>query len=250
MEEKSFIDHLSDFRLTIIKIILSLIIGTGVCFYFAPSLLTSLKAPLMKILANLPNDSTPKFILQTLNPTGSFLMAIKISFFCGLLTTLPINLYFLGAFIIPALTKQEKGKIIPAFFIGTILFFLGVLFCYKLVLPISLEFLWNFSDWMEITNNWTIEYYVSFATQFLLIFGFIFELPIVILTLVKLNILSYRILTQYRRYVIVIVFVTAALLTPPDIFTQLLMALPLIVLYEISVLGAFFIDKKKNRLAG
>lgn len=250
MEEKSFIGHLSDFRLTIIKIILSLIVGTGVCFYFAPSLLTSLKIPLMKILGDLPDDSAPKFILQTLNPTGSFLMAIKISFFCGLLTTLPINLYFLGSFIIPALTKQEKRKIIPAFFIGTVLFFSGVLFCYKLVLPISLEFLWNFSDWMEITNNWTIEYYVSFSTQFLLIFGLIFELPIVILTLVKLNILSYRILTQYRSYVIVIVFATAALLTPPDIFTQLLMALPLIVLYEISVLGAFFIDKKKNRLAG
>jgi len=228
----------------------SLFIGTAICFYFAPSLLASLKIPLIKILGDLPKDSSPKFILQTLSPTGSFLMAIKISFFCGLLTTLPINLYFVGSFIIPALTKQEKGKIIPAFFIGTILFFLGVLFCYKLVLPISLEFLWNFSDWMEITNNWTIEYYVSFSTRFLLIFGLIFELPIVILTLVKLNILSYRILTQYRRYVVVIVFVAAAMLTPPDIFTQLLMALPLIILYEISVLGAFFIDKKKNRLAG
>ena len=181
------------------------------------------------------------------------MMAVKISLASGLIVTLPVTLYFIALFIIPALSKKEKNFITAIFCAGSFLFATGILFCYYIALPISLRFLWNIGQWMNITNCWTLENYVSFTTGFLLAFGIIFEMPSVILLLVKLNLISYKTLSKQRKIVIVIILVFSAFITPPDVVTQIIMAIPLIILYEISVLAAYLIRKKSitnSNLAG
>lgn len=244
-DTKPFVEHLDDLRSTIVKVIVTFMIGTIVCFYFAPQLLSVLKYPLFRIVHDYPNAPALDSMLRSLNPTGAFMMGMKLALICGIIITLPLNLYFIAQFLLPALTKSEKRYLIPVFMTGTFLFLIGLIFCYYAILPFSLKFLWGFARWLKVNADWTLEYYVSFVSQFLLIAGLTFELPIIVLSLVKLNVLSYQFLKTKRRYVIVIIFIVAAVITPqPDAISQLLMAIPLLILYEISVLGAYYIDKK------
>lgn len=250
---KTVIEHLSDLRGVIIKIAVICFTGWILCFYSVPYILKLLNAPLYKILNQLNYQAGSGFLLNSLHPTGSLMMAVKISFASGFIITLPFTLYFTALFILPALSMKEKRVIIAIFCAGAVLFAGGILFCYFVALPISLKFLWNIAKWMNITNSWTLENYVSFTTSFLLAFGIIFELPCVLLLLVKLNVLSHNILVKQRKIVIVIILIISAILTPPDIITQIIMSIPLIVLYEISVLGASLIEKyfqKDSNLAG
>jgi len=245
-DPKTVIEHLDDLRGIIIKVSIICFIGWVVCFYSAPHILNLLKAPLFKILKQLDYQRDSIFLLNSLHPTGTLMMAVKISLAAGFIVTLPVTLYFTALFIMPALTPKEKKFITAIFCAGAFLFAGGILFCYFIALPISLKFLWGIGKWMNITNSWTLENYVSFTTGFLLAFGIIFEMPSVILLLVKLNIVSYKTLSRQRKIVIVIILVLSALITPPDIITQIIMAIPLIALYEISVSGAYLIWKKSH----
>ena len=250
---KTVIEHLEELRSIIIKISVICFTGWVACFYSAPYILKILKTPLLKILEQLDVSIDSVILLNSLHPTGSLMMAVKISLASGIILTLPVILYFIALFIMPALTSMEKKIIIFIFSAGAFLFVGGIIFCYFIALPISLKFLWKIGAWMNITNSWTLENYVSFTTGFLLAFGIIFEMPCVILLLVKLNILSRKTLINQRKIVIVIILIVSAFITPPDVITQIIMAIPLIALYEISVLGAYFIEKKaKNasKLAG
>lgn len=250
-DRQPFIAHLEELRITILKCIVAYVIFLIACFVFSPHIFAILQAPLVSIVEY--SGEAPGELLRTLNPTGAFSMALKISAACGLICALPFILYFAASFIVPALSSNEKKYLLPVFSLGAVLFLSGVIFCYYCVLPISLKFLWNFAEWFGVKSAWTLEYYITFATRFLLVFGIVFELPLIILTLVKLHILSYMILIVYRKYVIVGVFILAALLTPPDVVSQLLLAVPLWGLYELSVWGAWLIEKKNassDRLAG
>jgi len=193
-------------------------------------------------------DSRGKLVLmQALNPTEGFMLSIKLSLFAGIVISFPLLLLFTLQFILPGLKKKEKRALWPAMIIGFGLFLAGVLFSYFFVLPKVLDFFYNYSQEMGVTNEWRIGYYISFATQFTLIFGLAFELPVVVMTLVKLGVLNYEIMRNTRSYAILAIVVIAALITPtPDVATLAFLAVPMILLYEICIWLSFF-HKRKQR---
>lgn len=193
-------------------------------------------------------DSRGKLVLmQALNPTEGFMLSIKLSLFAGIVISFPLLLFFTLQFILPGLKKTEKKALWPAMFIGFGLFLAGVLFSYFFVLPKVLDFFYNYSQEMGVTNEWRIGYYISFATQFTLIFGLAFELPVVVMTMVKLGILNYEIMRNTRSYAILAIVVIAALITPtPDVATLAFLAVPMIILYEICIWLSYFHNRKQR----
>jgi len=193
-------------------------------------------------------DAHGKLVLmQALNPTEGFMLSIKLALFAGIVISFPLLLFFILQFILPGLKNNEKRALWPALLIGFGLFIGGVLFSYFFVLPKVLDFFYNYSQEMGVTNEWRIGYYISFATQFTLIFGLGFELPVVVMTMVRLGILNYEIMRNTRAYAILAIVVIAAVITPtPDAFTLLLLAGPMIILYEICIWLAFFYKRKQR----
>lgn len=188
-------------------------------------------------------------LMSALKPTETFMLSMKLSFFAGIILAFPLLLMFVLQFVLPGLHANEKRVLWPAMSVGFGLFLGGVLFAYYGVLPRALLFFYEWSGSLGVSNDWRIGEYISFATQFTLLFGLSFELPVVVMVFVKLGLLSYETMSKTRSYAIVGIFVAAAILTPtPDVFTLCLMALPMIVLYEICIWLAWF-DRRKNRLA-
>ena len=173
---------------------------------------------------------------------------MKLSFVAGIVVSFPLLLLFVLQFVLPGLHSNEKRVLWPAMSIGFGLFLTGTAFAYYLVLPRALLFFAEWSGDMGISNDWRIGEYISFATQFTLLFGASFELPVVVMVFVKLGLLTYETMSKTRSYAIVAIFVAAAILTPtPDMLTMTLMAAPMIILYEICIWLAYF-DRKKARL--
>jgi sec-independent protein translocase protein TatC len=166
---------------------------------------------------------------------GAFFVALKVSFFAGLLGALPFILYQLWLFVAPGLYSNEKKMIIPFVVGGSVMFFIGVIFAYYIVTPFGFQFLITFGSFLY-TPLINIEDYVGFFTKIMLGFGLAFELPVFAYFLALLGLVTDRTLIDFFKYAMVIIFVLAALLTPPDILTQLLMAAPLVILYGISIL--------------
>ena len=187
-------------------------------------------------------------LMSALKPTETFMLSMKLSFFAGIILAFPLLLMFVLQFVLPGLHANEKRVMWPAMAVGFGLFIAGVLFAYYGVLPRALTFFYEWSGSLGVSNDWRIGEYISFATQFTLLFGLSFELPVVVMVFVKLGLLSYETMSRTRSYAILAIFVTAAVLTPtPDVFTLLLMALPMIILYEICIWLAW-LDRRKNRV--
>ena len=187
-------------------------------------------------------------MMSALRPTEGFMLSMKLSFVAGIVLAFPLLLLFILQFVLPGLHQHEKRVLWPAMSIGFGLFLAGASFAYYLVLPRALLFFAEWSGGMGISNDWRIGEYISFATQFTLLFGASFELPVVVMVFVKLGLLSYETMSRTRSYAIVAIFVAAAVLTPtPDILTMALMAAPMIILYEICIWLAYF-DRNKARL--
>lgn len=187
-------------------------------------------------------------MMSALKPTETFMLSMKLSFYAGIALAFPLLLLFILQFVLPGLHRHEKRVLWPAMGIGFGLFLGGVLFAYFGVLPRALSFFYEWSGSLGVSNDWRIGEYISFAMQFTLLFGLAFELPVVVMVFVKLGMLSYETMSSTRTYAIVAIFIAAAVLTPtPDIMTLLLMALPMIVLYEICIWLAW-LDRRKNRI--
>ncbi len=187
-------------------------------------------------------------LMSALKPTETFMLSMKLSFFAGIIVSFPLLLMFVLQFVLPGLHSHEKKVMWPAMAVGFGLFIVGVLFAYLIVLPRALLFFYEWSGSLGVSNDWRIGEYISFATQFTLLFGLSFELPVVVMVLVKLGLLSYETMSSTRAYAVLAIFVAAAILTPtPDAFTLTLMALPMVVLYEICIWMAWF-DRRKNRM--
>src|ERR1017187_8843056 len=182
--------------------------------------------------------------LVNLTPAGGFFVAFQVAFYGGMLLAAPIMLYFIASFVFPALRIKERKYIYRALFIGGGLFAVGVSFCYFVLMPVALAASQMYSQWLGLgALQWRAEEYISFVCKFMLGMGLGFELPVVILTLVKIDILSYTTLRKMWRYMIVINLVLGALLTTPEVVTQVLMAGPLYMLYEITVWIAWYWDQ-------
>lgn len=188
-------------------------------------------------------------LMSALRPTETFMLSMKLSFFAGIILAFPLLLLYILQFVLPGLHANEKRVLWPAMLIGFGLFLSGVCFAYYVVLPRALMFFYEWSGSLGVSNDWRIGEYISFATQFTLLFGLSFELPVVVMVLVKLGILSYETMSKTRSYAVLGIFVTAAVLTPtPDALTLVLMALPMLVLYELCIWLAW-LDRRKNRVA-
>jgi sec-independent protein translocase protein TatC len=226
----SLLDHLQELRVRLITIILAVAVGSTVCYFYAAELVHLITAPAGK--------------LYYMNPAEAFFSYLKVSVFAGFLVALPVVLYQLWAFIVPALTTKERlasAILVPA---SVILFFVGLTFSYFLVLPAGIKFFMGFAT-ADLQPLFSLGEYLSFVISFLLPFGFIFELPLVILVLAKLGIISSAFLSTKRKVVLVMSFVIGAVISPtPDIFSQTMVAVPMIVMYEISIFIVKYILRK------
>jgi len=172
---------------------------------------------------------------------GAFFVALKVSFFAGILGALPFVLYQLWSFIAPGLYENEKKMVMPFVLGGSFMFMVGVLFAYYIVTPFGFQFLITFGSFLY-TPLINIEDYVGFFTKIMMGFGVAFELPVIAYFLAVLGIVTDKTLKDFFKYAVIIIFMLAALLTPPDILTQLLMAIPLIILYGLSILIVKYVN--------
>lgn len=229
-------EHLAELR----KRLMISCVAVGVCFAasynFSNELFGLLTLPLVKVM---PDQSSMIF-------TGlaeGFFTYLKVSFLTGILLASPVIFYQLWAFISPGLYSNEKKYIFPFTFFSVIFFVGGALFGYFVVFPFAFEFFMSFNN-EQIRALPSLKEYLTFSTKLLLAFGMAFELPIFIFFLAKLGIVTVEGLARNRKYFLVGAFIAAAILTPPDVVTQILMAIPLMLLYELGIIAARLTAKK------
>lgn len=229
--------HLVELRKRLGLSVLSIFIAFIIAFVFHEVILEWITAPLNEALAQVAHLSKKAAdgMVTTHQVGGAFFVALKVSFFAGLIGALPFILYQIWLFIAPGLYSNEKKMVLPFVVGGTVMFVVGVLFAYYIVTPFGFQFLITFGSFLY-TPLINIEDYVGFFTKIMMGFGIAFELPVFAYFLALLGLVTDKTLKDFFRYTVLIIFVLAALLTPPDILTQLLMAAPLIVLYGISIL--------------
>jgi sec-independent protein translocase protein TatC len=184
-------------------------------------------------LAEIPARKT---LLSTFGPVGGFWVAFQVALYGGIVLAAPYLIWVIGQFVLPALRIHEKKYVLRGFIIGTGLFMTGVAFCYFALMPMALRASYQYSEWLGFSaDQWRAEDYISFVCKFMLGMGLGFELPVVVLTLVKIGVVDYRKLAAARRYMIVVNLFLGAILTTPEVVTQVLMFIPLQGLYELSV---------------
>ena len=229
--------HLVELRKRLSISVGSLIGMFFVMFYFHEPILNWMVEPLNIALIEVGKKSlhAADGMVTTSQVGGAFFVALKVSFFAAIIGALPIILSQIWMFIAPGLYANEKKMIIPFILGGTIMFLIGVLFAYYIVTPFGFDFLITFGSF-KFTPLINIEDYVGFFTKILFGFGIAFELPVFAYFLALLGLVNDRQMAEFFKYAVVIIFIVAALLTPPDVLTQLLMAGPLIILYGFSIL--------------
>lgn len=186
--------------------------------------------------------------LVNLSPAGGFVVAFQVGLYGGALLASPFIFYFVAGFVFPALKIRERKYVYQGLVIGVGLFLTGVAFCYFLLMPVALAAAQMYSQWLGFgALQWRAEDYISFVCKFMLGMGLGFELPVVILTLVKIGVIDYRTLAKARRYMIVINLILGAVLTTPEPITQLVMFVPLQLLYEVTVWIAWYWDRREKQ---
>ncbi|SFV75773.1 Twin-arginine translocation protein TatC [hydrothermal vent metagenome] len=239
--------HLEELRLRLAISVGSLIVMFFVMFYFHESLLNWIVEPLNNALAEVGKKSihAAEGMVTTSQVGGAFFVALKVSFFAAIVASIPIILSQLWLFVAPGLYAHEKKMIIPFIVGGTVMFLVGILFAYYIVTPFGFTFLITFGSF-TFTPLINIEDYVGFFTKIMFGFGLAFELPIFAYFLALLGLVNDKQMTAFFKYAIVLIFIIAALLTPPDVLTQLLMAAPLIILYGVSILIVKLVNPASN----
>jgi len=232
-----FTIHLEELRKRLIICCAAVGIAFLPCYAFKDQIFEFIAIPL---IASLPADNS--WMIFT-GVTEAFFTYLKVSFLAGIFLSLPVIFYQLWAFISPGLYSKERNAIFPFVIFSTLFFITGASFGYFVVFPFGFKFLLGFAT-DTIRPFPSLKEYLSFATKLLLAFGLVFELPLITYFLAKTGLLTHRTLTKNRRYFIVIAFLGSAMLTPPDVVTQLLMAGPLLILFEISVMVAKVFGRK------
>lgn len=238
--EETLISHLVELRNRLLKSIFAwLCIFAILCVYPGSSAIYDFLA--VPLTSALP-EGTKMVAIGVITP---FIVPLKISLLVAFIISLPIILYQIWAFIAPGLYTHEKKLGLPIILCSTLLFLLGMAFCYYFVFGQVFKFIANFAP-SSITPAPDIEAYLSFVITMFIAFGITFEVPIVLVALVKLGILSVVQLKNYRSYFIVLAFIIAAIVTPPDVVSQLALAIPMCLLYEIGILVSKAIEKNNN----
>jgi sec-independent protein translocase protein TatC len=240
-EKLPFTAHLEELRNRLVKCFIAVAVGFVISYGFKEKLFEILVYPLMKVMKE----------GDTLIFTGlpeAFFTYLKVSFLSGIMVASPVILYQFWMFVAPGLYDKERRMLIPIVILSTFFFVGGALFGYFIVFPYGFKFFLGFAT-ETIRPLPSMKEYLGFSAKLLLAFGVVFELPLIITFLARLGIVNVAFLKKNRKYAILLFFVGAAILTPPDVITQIMMALPLILLYEISIIGARLFGKKDRAKA-
>jgi sec-independent protein translocase protein TatC len=235
--EETFISHLVELRNRIMRAGIAVIVVFVGLVYWAPDIFRLLARPLMM---NLPKDG--KMIVTDV--TGSFFVPMKVTMLVAFVIALPIVLYQIWAFVAPGLYQHEKKLVMPLVSSSYILFLCGMAFAYFVVFPTIFRVMAHYNAPLGAEMTTDIDNYLSFVLTMFLAFGVTFEVPIVVVLLVRMGVLTVQKLKQIRPYVVVGAFIVSAVVTPPDVFSQLILAVPLIILYEAGIIAArIFVSK-------
>jgi len=232
--EMPLIEHLDELRKRIIFVAAAIFIVAIICFVFINQILAFLTAP------------AGDLVLIYTTPAEAIMAQIRLAFTAGAILTLPITFYHILAFIMPALRRLEKRTIMPLAIAMNLLFFLGMAFSYYVIFPSALRFFLGFQT-DTLQPLFTISSYISFVFSFLISFGVVFQVPVVFWFLGKIGLVSAQYLRKQRKFAILIMAILSAVITPPDIFSQLLMLAPLLVLYEIGVFMVLLAERKQQQ---
>lgn len=261
--EMSFLDHLEDLRWHLIRITLSVVIAGSVAFIFSRWIFDvvifgpkSMDFPTYKYLCKLSNflnvestfcsEAFP-FTIQSRTMGGQFSADIWTSIFAGIIIAFPYIIYQLWSFISPGLLENERKNSRGFIVISSLLFFMGVLFGYYVITPLSINFLGTYSVSSEISNQFDISSYISLVRSSSIAAGLIFELPIIIYFLTKAGIVTPESLKKYRKHAIVGVLIVSAVITPPDVASQVIVAIPILILYQVSIYISAIVVRNQKR---
>ena len=244
-KETGFISHLTELRQRLINSLLFLFFLFVICYYFSENIYGFLVSPYADAVKE--SNENRRLIFTALQET--FLTYLKVSFFAAFFVTCPYILIQIWKFIAPGLYKHEKTAILPYLILTPILFFLGGMLVYYLIMPLAIKFFLSFESSGLSTNlpiqlEAKVNEYLSLVMKLIFAFGISFQLPVVLSLLARIGVVDSQFLKQRRKYVVVIIFAAAAILTPPDPVTQIGLAIPLLLLYELSIISVKLIEKK------
>lgn len=252
----SLMEHLGELRKKIAVSLIAVCVTFGISFNYSEQIMKSLMFPLRynldfsvrkMYIYFIPQDKLQNTKLVFLSPAEGFWMNMKIALVAGLILALPVIFQQLWSFISPGLHSKEKKYVVPFVFVATSLFLVGGAFCFFIVLPFAMGFLLTYKIGDFMMPMLSVGQYVDFCLKFILAFGAVFELPIVIVFATRMGLVTTQTLAKNRKYAILLAFVVAAILTPtPDVFNQTLMAVPMIVLYEVGLLVSRIFTRKKK----
>lgn len=240
--EMPFLEHLEAFRKTVIRSAIAITLGMLVCWIFVPWMTDVLREPAQQYI------DAGQITLQHPEVTSGFKMYLTLAFWGGILISMPVLMVIIGSFIMPGIKNSERKIFQRVAGFAGVLFMVGVFMGYRWTLPLAMKIMWGFTGKLGGAAIWNYQKFIGFTLQVLLGFGVAFQLPIIIILLGKLNLLDSKLLREKRRHVIVALFILSMLLTPPDPTTQVLMAAPLILLYEFCIWFLYFSEGKGKGL--
>ena len=245
--EGGFFTHLVELRKRLVHSLIFLTILFAICYYFSEHIYGFLVDPYAEAVKN--DDINRRLIFTALQE--AFITYLKVSFFAAFFFTSPFILIQIWKFIAPGLYKEEKSAIMPYLIVTPILFLLGGILVYYLIMPLAIKFFLSFessglSTSLPIQLEAKVNEYLSLVMKLIFAFGLSFQLPVVLSLLARIGVVDSQFLKQRRKYVVVIIFATAAVLTPPDPVTQIGLAIPLLLLYELSIISVKLIEKKNK----
>lgn len=237
--------HLVELRRRFIWSLLAVIAGFVVCYCFAPEIYGFLVRPLAQV-----TEGEHRRLIYT-GLTEAFLTYVKLALWAGCFLAFPIIASQIWMFVAPGLYKNERSAFIPFLVATPVLFITGAALAYYFVFPMAWKFFLSFempasANGMPIQLEARVSEYLSLSMTIIFAFGLAFQLPVILILLTRVGLLSARKLSQFRRYAIVLIFIIAAVITPPDVISQISLALPLMVLYELSILGAKWVEKTRS----
>ena len=246
-KKSSFVEHLTELRSRLVKSIVYLFVFFIVCYFFAENIYSFLVAPYADAVKD--DDTNRRMIFTALHET--FITYLKVAFFAAMFDTSPIILTQVWKFVAPGLYKNEKKALAPYLIATPTLFLLGGMLVYYLIMPLAIKFFLTFETSAQLNNlpiqlEAKVNEYLSLIMRLIFAFGISFQLPVLLSLLARVGFVDSKYLKERRKYVIVIIFAVAALLTPPDPITQVGLGIPLLILYELSILSVSLIEKKKN----
>jgi sec-independent protein translocase protein TatC len=240
MDEKKLplTSHLQELRKRLVLSFIAIAVGFVISYAFSQDLFDILSKPLLKMM---PSGGSLIFT----SVAEAFFTYMKVAFIAGFILTSPFVLFQVWAFVAPGLYRHEKRYVIPFVVAGSFFFALGILFAYFVAIPVGFKFLLGYAtDFIKPMPS--MKEYLSFSIKFLLAFGLVFEFPVVLVLLARIGVVDAKTMARHRKYAILLIFIFAAVMTPPDLISQLLMAIPLMGLYELSILLSKIFGKKKK----